>query len=510
MKRITYLIFLASMAGITSCSKQLDQEPVSDISVTSLFQNANDFLLATNGAYSKLKTVPTNWMWMEEMRSDNLNVTTDGNRDFQGIKNFSPNLTTTGFIVNAWQNNFNGISNANVALDAIATKGPDYLSPAQITRYTAECRFMRAFYYFDLVKYYGRLPIVDKPLLTDEFGKIPRFSLDSVYKFLIADFEYAEANLPVSWPSADVGRATSLAAKGMLGLVYMTRSGPVLPSGPGLNSNEWTKAQSYFDQVISSGKFTFARTYPEIFSYTNENNKEVVFDVQYATSINGADFPSQLVPDSYWGGPGLGTSYGNGYGSANYNVSANMTQSFRNSAGAGVIDIRDTFSIKKAFVTTTAANAPLDTTRPFIKKYLNVALKGKDRADWPVNFIVLRYTDVLMMKAECILHGAPGPADYADTVVSWVRTRAGVPAAPAKVDLPYLMEERRREFLGEAIRWNDLVRENMFVTTMNAWRASDALTSTIQQVIPEYSVYPIPQADILAKPGLYDQNQGYY
>ncbi len=62
MKRITYLIFLASMAGITSCSKQLDQKPVSDISGTTLFLNANDFLLSTNGAYSKLKTVPTNWM----------------------------------------------------------------------------------------------------------------------------------------------------------------------------------------------------------------------------------------------------------------------------------------------------------------------------------------------------------------------------------------------------------------------------------------------------------------
>jgi len=116
-----------------------------------------------------------------------------------------------------------------------------------------------------------------------------------------------------------------------------------------------------------------------------------------------------------------------------------------------------------------------------------------------------------MMKAECILHGAPGSSTYADSVVNLVRGRAGVPAvAPGTVDLPYLMEERRREFLGEAIRWNDLVRENMFVTTMNAWRVSDGLTATIQQVIPEYAVYPIPQADILAKPGLYDQNKGYY
>jgi hypothetical protein len=78
------------------------------------------------------------------------------------------------------------------------------------------------------------------------------------------------------------------------------------------------------------------------------------------------------------------------------------------------------------------------------------------------------------------------------------------------VDLPFLMEERRREFLGEGIRWNDLVRENMYVNTMNAWRVNDTLTATILEVKPEYSVYPVPQAEILAKPGLYDQNQGYY
>ncbi len=152
-----------------------------------------------------------------------------------------------------------------------------------------------------------------------------------------------------------------------------------------------------------------------------------------------------------------------------------------------MIDKRDTFNIKKSFPTTTAANSAIDTTRPFIKKYINIALRGKDRADWSINFIVLRYTDVLMMKAECILHGAPGSNNYADSVVNLVRGRAGVPAVTSgTVDLPYLMEERRREFLGEAIRWNDLVRENMFVTTMNAWRVSDALTNTIQAVIPEY------------------------
>jgi hypothetical protein len=508
MKRITSFILLFSIAGIISCNKQLDQQPVSDVVTSTYFQNVNDFTQALNGAYSKLKAIPTNLMWMGELRSDNVAVTSDGNRDWQGINDFSPNLTTTGYVVSAWQNDFNGIFNVNTVLDAITAKGAGILGDALATRYTAECRFLRAFYYFDLLRYYGRLPIIDKSMSPAEAGAVPRSSLEDVYNFITADFQFAADNLPPTFTGADLGRPTSYSAKGMLGEVYMTKSGPALVNGPGVNSNEWSKALTYFNDIINSGKYGFLTDYASIFSYTNENNKEVIFDIQYMTTSSGADFPSQLVPDAFWTGLGF-SGYGNGYGSANYNVSKNLLQSYRNSAGGG-IDKRDTFSIKHAFAPNLNAPTVLDTTRPFIKKYLDVSRKGKDRADWPINFIVLRYTDVLMMKAECILHGAPGTQADVDAIVKQVRDRAGV-GTPAltNVNLATLMEERRREFLGEGIRWNDLVRENMFVSTMNAWRVSDTIP-TIQEIKPQYSVYPVPQAEILAKPGLYDQNEGYY
>ncbi|AEV97121.1 carbohydrate-binding protein SusD [Niastella koreensis] len=512
MKRLSYIILLASITGISSCSKNLDQQPVSDVVTSTFFKTVSDFTQGVNGAYSKLKAIPLNLMWMDEVRSDNTAITTDGNRDFQGINDFSPNLTTTAFIVNSWQNGFNGIFNVNTVLDAIQAKGAGVLTSDLATRFTAELRFLRGFYYFDLLKHYGALPIIDKSMTPAEAGAVKRSSLADVYSFIISDFEFAAANLPEVFTGADLGRPTLYSAKGMLGLVYMTRSGPALVNGPGLNTNEWNKAYGYFDDIIKSNKYSFLTDFASIFSYTNENNKEVVFDIQYATTSSGGEFPSQLVPDTYWSGLNF-SGYGNGYGSASYNVSKNLLQSYRNSVylSTGTVDKRDTFSIKHAYPTNSSTPAVLDTSRPFIKKYLNPALKGKDRADWPINFIVLRYTDVLMMKAECILHGAPGTQADVDAIVKQVRDRAGVGTpALANVTLPTLMEERRREFLGEGIRWNDLVRENMFVTTMNAWRVSDTLTSTIQEVKPEYSVYPVPQAEILAKPGLYDQNQGYY
>jgi hypothetical protein len=353
-------------------------------------------------------------------------------------------------------------------------------------------------------------------MTVQEASAVPRSSVSDVYNFIIQDLQFAISALPASWTSAtDIGRATSYAARGLLGLVYLTKSGPTynIDGGPGLNSNEYDKALSLFNEIINSGKYAFSSDFPSIFSYSNENNKEVLFDIQFmsangSSSANGGEFPSQLIPDAFWSGLGL-SNYGNGYGSASYNVTTNMLQSYRWSAGPGVTDVRDTFSINHGYRTSTTS-AAIDTTRPFLKKYVNVALRGKDRADWPINWIVMRYTDVLMMKAECILHGAPGgtQADV-NAIVNQVRKRAGIPALTGNVDLPTLMEERRREFLGEGLRWDDLVREGMAVTTMNAWRTSDNIT-TIHEIVPQYIIYPIPQVEILAKPGLYDQNAGYY
>jgi hypothetical protein len=212
-----------------------------------------------------------------------------------------------------------------------------------------------------------------------------------------------------------------------------------------------------------------------------------------------------LVPTGYWGGLGL-ASYGNGYGSCTFNVTKNLLKSYTTSAGA-LVDTRDTFNIQFKYNTSATA---VDTVNQFEKKYINVAKRGVSLYDWPINFIVMRYTDVLMMKAECILHGATGGGTQADVdaIVSQVRQRAGLTAV-TNVDLPTLMEERRREFAGEGLRWNDLVREGMAVTTMNAWIASDSIT-TISAVQPNFIIYPVPNAEILTAPGLYTQNPGYF
>jgi hypothetical protein len=275
-----------------------------------------------------------------------------------------------------------------------------------------------------------------------------------------------------------------------------------------MGTNEWDLALTQFNDIINSGKFTFSTSYPAIFAYDKENNPEVIFDVQYMSTNNGADFPSMLVNSGYWAGLGISGSYGNGYGSSTYDVTKNLLNSYTGSAG-GAVDVRDTFNIQFKYNTTTTGPIQVDTSNPFIKKYINIAKRGTDYKDWPINFIVMRLTDVMMMKAECIINGATGGTmTEVKDIVNKVRARAGVPAVTS-VDLPFLMEERRREFVGEGLRWNDLVREGMAVTTMNNWIASDAVTN-VGQVIPAFVIYPVPSAEMLTAPGLYTQNPGYH
>jgi len=496
MKTNKYLYILPLLVLLGSCKKQLDQTPVSSIATENFFTNNSDFVQGVNGAYSKLSAYPTQQMFLGEMRSDDINATSDGNRDWDGINNFSPNITTVAFVSSAWQNNFNGIYNVNTVLAALTTKSSVIGNDALVTRYTAECRFLRGFYYFQLLRLFGQVPILSAPKTAAEVLTIPRSSVSDVYDFIEADLTYAAANLPTSFTGSDLGRATSYAAKGLLGLVYLTKSGPTYGvNGPGLASNNYTEAAALFDQIITGSPYSFGASYSNIFSYTNENNSEVVFDIQFASSLNGAGYPSNLVPVAYWTSLSISNTYGNGYGASTFPVTTSLVNSYTTNTVSGT-DVRYPFNVATTYAVS-----------PFIKKYVDYSHKGINGTDWPINFIVLRYTDVLMMKAECILHGAPGTQSDVDAIVNKVRARAGV-GALTNVDLPTLMAERQREFLGEGLRWNDLVREGLAVTQMNAWRVADGITK-VNEIVPNYVIYPVPSAELSTAPGLYVQNPGY-
>jgi hypothetical protein len=495
MKRYILLLATAALA-LGGCQKDLDQAPISNGSVPAFYQTATDFSQALNATYSQLRGYPDRTLIMSEVRSDNFYAaSSQGVRDWDGINNFSTTLSINPYIADTWASDYAAIFRANTFLDQLTTNGAS--TGVLRARYEGEAKFIRAFMYLDLVRYFGKVPVLDHALIPQDVAKVPRSAVADVYTLIISDLQTAIANLPATYTGSDVGRATKGAAQGMLALVYLTRSGPTYGiNGPGLASNEYDKASALLDQVIASKTYALQTTYPKVFAFNNEDNSEVLFDIQYiANGTLGASYPGIMVTPAYF--PFLGLTF-SANGVENKQVSADVIGTYVTT------DTRLPFNVLQTFTYQNVAY-----TAPLLKKFIDVTAKGTSYSDWGLNFIVLRYADILTMKAECILHGQGGTTADALALVNPLRTRAAQPALTT-LDLPTLLTERRREFLGEGQRWHDLVREGVALTTMNAWAAKEDTGKKIAQPIgANMLLYPVPQIELSAAPGLYDQNPGY-
>lgn len=499
MKKIFYFILFAA-ALFSSCSDDLDLQPISSATTETFYKSTNDFISGVNAVYNDLKAYPDRLLNLSETRSDNLYAVSDGGvRDWEGINSFHKTIAANPYVSEAWLSDYNGIYRANVLLDKLTTNG-DVITDATLRkRLEAETKFLRAFYYFDLVRWFGKVPVITTPVSVAEALTIPRSPVADVYTQIVSDLQFAVTNLPETYATADKGRVTKFAAQGVLALVYMTRSGPTYNiEGPGLGLNEWSQALTLLNSIIGSGKYSMLAKYSDIFSYANENSAEVIFDVQYITGQNpvlGSTFPWVLVPDTWFQAQGKAVQGG----LTIRPVSSLLISSFETG------DVRKDFSI----VPTYTYNGTVE-DRPFFRKYVDLTKVPSNRLDWPINFIVLRYTDILMMKAECILNGATGgtQADV-DAIVNSVRKRAGLTTTVSNVTKAQLMTERQKEFMAEGSRWHDLVRSGLVESIMSSFITAVDVQKQMQPFQTNYIIYPIPQSEIDVKNGLYTQNAGY-
>ncbi|MCC2547478.1 RagB/SusD family nutrient uptake outer membrane protein [Hymenobacter sp. BT175] len=512
-KTILPLLLACGLLTLGSCEKDLNQAPISSGSVPTFYRTADDFTQAVNSVYSSLRDYPDRLYTMSETRSDNIyGVSSQGIRTWEPINNFATTIASNEYPDASWSSAFTGVFRANVVLDQLSKNG-SVLTEATRNRMEGEARFLRAFFYLDLVRNFGKVPLIDRPLEPQEVAEIPRTPVAQVYDLIISDLKTAVTKLPATYPAADLGRATSGAAKGILALTYMTRSGPTYGiEGPGLGTNDYAEALRLLDEIISSGTYslitaagTAPSAYANVFSYTNENNREVLFDVQYLSGGTGlgASYPSILLTNNYFQSIGAGTGFGTG--DELRPASENLVSSFATG------DTRKAQALQVGYTTTTTPVAVENRTA--IKKYVNGALRGTSRTDWPINFIVLRYADILLLKAEALLKSGGSQATV-DALVKQVRDRAGLAASPLTgVTLPQLMEERRREFVGEGLRWHDLVRSGLALTVMNAWiPAQEPNPQTRRMRFPLNAndlIYPVPQDELAASSYRYEQNPGY-
>lgn len=516
MKRIIIAAFSAVFL-FTSCKKDLDQVPLSSQTTDNFFLSELDFNQALNGLYSvalKGGTLGNNYgypdrlMNLSETRSDNLYAVSQGNREWEGINGFQTTIGNNSFVGEAWVNNYSAIAKANTILEKLLQNGSVIENDSTRAQIEAQTRFLRAFCYFDLVRFFGPVPLVTKTLLPQEALQISRTPVAEVYKVILSDLQFAADKLPATYSTAgvgkdpagaNVGRVTKYAAKGIMALVHMTRSSPTYGiDGAQLGLSEWATAYGLLSEIVTSGYYATLASYPDIFGFGGkpENNREMVFDVQYdqtTASAAAGNFPSHLTPDNYFLFLGLTAQGSNEQRPVSYEFRAKFApKDLRQKHG-----ILDSFTYNK-----------VTSYYPFYVKFVDKARYGT-RYAWGVNFPVLRYTDVLMLRAECTLHGGGGSQADVNAIISTVRKRAGDSSAVSTVTLDTLFAERRKEFYAEGTRWFDLQRSGKILEIMQAWDAVEDVQNRINAFNYNFILYPVPNRERNIKPGLYSQNPGY-
>lgn len=488
MRTNKYFAFaLLFVVGITSfgCKKFLSVDPAYTQDAENYFQTPEDYERALTGAYDLLQASFLS-VWIGEIASDNTIAGGESVNDTEGLHQID--AMTHGGVNNELRSlfrwNYAGITRVNFIMEF--KDNIDFVGKEQIL---AEAKFLRAFYYFELVKVFGDVPLViDKRLGAEEVTTIERAPKEDVYAQIELDLNEAAAVLnPVA---SQKGRATKGAALALLGKVY-------------LYQNKFGLAATTLDLVIGSMQYSLYPDYDDLFSVASEGNSETVFDVEYS-GLEGGGYGCLVCLEGNVG-PGFhGIRQYNGpiYGDGNsYNLpTANLYNAFDPAdprRDATVLDI-DAFIAAQpnSGDITYAIGAGGHTgyyNNKYIKRQNELGLPDNDLTS-PVNYRVIRYADVLLMASEAHYRNSnPGPAQ---TYLDLVRERVGMPTVPI-TSVEVIWNERRLELSCEGHRFFDLVRTGQAAANISGFQTN------------KNELFPIPQVEIDLAGGNWIQNQGY-
>ncbi len=490
IKRIGVLIICLSF-GLVGCNEYLEVEPPYAQDADNFFSSKSDYDLALIGAYDLLQGSFLN-IWIGEIASDNSIAGGESVTDTKGLHDIDEMIHggVNQELRSIFRWNYAGVTRANYILenqDKIDFTGKDVI--------IAEAKFLRAYYYFQLVKFFGDVPlIVDERLGTDEVKGIDRTPKSQVYSQIETDLIAASSVLP--WSSSSKGRADKGAALSLLGKVY-------------LYQNKYTECANTLEQVIQQGKYALLPDYRTLFLVANEGHAESVFDIQY-TGLEGGGYDCLICLEGN-AAPGFhGIRQFNGplYGDGNsYNLpSQDLYDAFSAAdqvrRDASILDI-------DAFIAAEQPNFPTPITyaigggghtgfynNKYIKKLNELGLADNDLTS-PVNYTVIRYADVLLMAAEA--NARLSNDGKAQGFLNEVRTRAGVNSLSSGGQqlLEDIWSERRFELSGEGLRFFDLVRTGQAANEIQGFTSG------------KNELFPIPQVELDLVGGNWSQNLGY-
>lgn len=496
MKSFTKALICGTMMlGMVSCEDDLMLEPENNITQNSFYTTELQIQQALSGVYSAMVNASSRggydvnfYLLASEVRSNNFNaISQNGNRDYYAINRFQDTSSTDEMEI-LWEDAYQQISYANQLLSRI--DAVPFTDPATREQYRSEARFLRSYAYFELMRSFGKVPLIEKPVSPEEAAKIPRTDLVTLYNFITSEIEASVAGLKNVYDAANKGRITKSAAHAMLGRIYLTGSGFPLN-----NSSYVAKAKDHLSAVIQGeGQFvTFAPNYADLFKSANDN-KYHIFEIQHISGglSQGSYLPSYVSPNF-----GSADPYYNAQGSLFSSAELGVSQSLIDTYEPG--DLRLPLTIRTSFI---ATNGQPDQAKFFVK-FREKGIVLTNRYDWPINFPIMRYEDVLLMYAEILNN--EGSTSIAVGHLNRIRQRAGLAPLSASISAAdfttALRKERRVEFAGEGVYWHDLVRWNTGVTVIN--QAAAALNYNYTITTNDY-LYQVPLSQIQVAG--YDQN----
>ena len=464
---------------------------------------------------------------MSEIRSDNVWARVDVKQnDYVDVCTFNANgLLTDDIVKGCWSDYFKVVAAANVFIEKM--QDTDVLTASQKEQYMAEARFLRAYAYFDLVRFFGRVPAPTRQLTTDEAFQLHQSEPSDVYNnVIVPDLQYAISHLAVTafdHQNKEHGERVSLiAAKALLGKVYLTMAGfPIKDTAK--KSLAVTLLKQVIDEADATGRYWAPTQHEWTHMWIHENdNKYALFEIQYIARLNQGNPMVTLTlstPSADWCGNKLitGAHLYVEKGLREYYIQKDAVGNYADQRASGTINLRTTVDED--------GNESSPTGNTFFVKFFENKYKRADlgyadmdaeivdRTYWPQNYPLLRLEDVMLLYAECV-----GATTEGYDMVNRIRQRAGLSALSGLTEAQFqdaVANERRYELAEEGHRWFDLVRQEKYVETLQAMFAynDDTTTGTYKafasRVTKDMYLYPIPQSQIEVRAGLYSQNPGY-
>jgi hypothetical protein len=492
-RRKTAILSCLTALSVAGCDQFLEPKPTDVLAPENFYRSAADAVSAVNSVYSQSQWVYF-WIWYEsDVASDDAFATPNYGADGHQLASytFDPTLWS---INDLWTNAYITINKANIVLDRVP---PIVMDVAERNRVLGEAHYLRALMYFQLVRMFGDVPLMEQEAKSVADARIARTPAAQVYALIVSDLQTAMNDLSPSYSGADLGRATSGAATSLLAKVY-------------LNQKDYNNAAKYAGQVMSSGQYSLNARWLDNFKISDEFvNPESIFEINYGApeqtpGVVGSVQTLFTLPSGFPGG--------DAYGLIQVNPDLIALYSANDQRGNGATYMTSPYTTALGDVVTWG----VPNGAAFHKWIDETDSKDMTARSWqqmPNNWIIQRYADVVLIYAEAVSSGGTATNGTAEAALNQIRARGGISTvsglgSAALTDS--IRVERRREFAFEGQRWFDLSRWGILDATVKA------KTLQMQALFPgETSVhgapsnlFPIPDGQINSN-SLLTQNPGW-